>query len=336
MNNTSEKNVDDSKCISEKELKEALDILINPEEDMVEAIINIHYITFRNYIQNKKVINSNADNIINSFIEITNKLFSSKPIRIKIIKYYILVLCKLCNIKEFIINISVNTQKNLIILILSNLLLENLNTLGDNDEGMVIWRSLNSIISHIIEFCEVTKNISIIIELEQKYRKEKPKLAEYSARCLVIITQNIKNTYKNIDFKKIFNNIHLILEDLIKDNSGLQLKEKTDQTIIITLRNLINELVKAKMDKILDDYNDWIKENNINEEKYILNWIKEILTKIKKLKNIRDEDKNNNIDNNENLNNNKENEQITMESKGKPLDEIKKKWKELQEKNNLK
>ena len=336
MNNTSEKNVDDSKCISEKELKEALDILINPEEDMVEAIINIHYITFRNYIQNKKVINSNADNIINSFIEITNKLFSSKPIRIKIIKYYILVLCKLCNIKEFIINISVNTQKNLIILILSNLLLENLNTLGDNDEGMVIWRSLNSIISHIIEFCEVTKNISIIIELEQKYRKEKPKLAEYSARCLVIITQNIKNTYKNIDFKKIFNNIHLILEDLIKDNSGLQLKEKTDQTIIITLRNLINELVKAKMDKILDDYNDWIKENNINEEKYILNWIKEILTKIKKLKNIRDEDKNNNIDNDEKLNNNKENEQITMESKGKPLDEIKKKWKELQEKNNLK
>ena len=337
INNFTEKKDIDSKCVTEKELKEALDILINPEEDMVEAIINIHYITFRNYVQNKKVINSNADNIINSFIEITNKLFSNKPIRIKIIKYYILVLCKLCNIKEFIINISIVTQKNLIILILSNLLLENLNTLGDNDEGMIIWRSLNSIISHIIEYCDITKNISIIIELEQKYRKEKPKLAEYSARCLVIITQNIKNTYKKIDFKKIFNNIHLILEDFIKDNNDLQLKEKTDQTIIITLRNLINELVKAKMEKILDDYNNWIKENNIIKEKYILSWINESINKINKIKNIEDEEKNNNINYDENLNiNNHENEQIAIGNKRKSLDEIKKKWKELQEKNNIK
>ena len=284
INNTNDKN-EDSKCISEKELKESLDMLINPEEDMVEAIINIHYITFRNYLQNKKVINSNADNIINSFIVIIDKLFLGKPLRIKIIKYYIVVLCKLCNIKEFILNISFNTQKNLIILVLSNLLVENLNTLGDNDEGMVIWKSLNSIIAHIIEFCEITKNISIIIELEQIYRKDKPKLAEYSARCLVIITQNIKNTYKNIDLKKIFNSIHLILEDFTKETNDLQLKEKTDQTIIITLRNLINELVKIKKENILNDYNDWIKKNNINEEKYIINWINESITKIRKIKN---------------------------------------------------
>jgi hypothetical protein len=40
----------DNKCITEKELKEALDMLINPEEDLVEAIINIHYMTYRNYL----------------------------------------------------------------------------------------------------------------------------------------------------------------------------------------------------------------------------------------------------------------------------------------------
>ena len=333
INNINDNN-EDSKCISEKELKEALDMLINPEEDMVEAIINIHYITFRNYLQNKKVINSNADNIINSFIVIIDKLFLGKPLRIKIIKYYIVVLCKLCNIKEFILNISFNTQKNLIILVLSNLLVENLNTLGDNDEGMVIWKSLNSIIAHIIEFCEITKNISIIIELEQIYRKDKPKLAEYSARCLVIITQNIKNTYKNIDLKKIFNSIHLILEDFTKETNDLQLKEKTDQTIIITLRNLINELVKIKKENILNDYNDWIKKNNIDEEKYIINWIYESITKIKKIKNENDEDINN-INNNENLNNyENENEHINIGNKKRSLDEIKKRWKELQEKNN--
>ena len=115
-------------------------------------------------------------------------------------------------------------------------------------------------------------------------------MAEYSSRCLAIITQNMKNNKKNIDFKKIFHNIHLILEDFSKEENDLQLKEKTDQNIIITLRNLINELVKIKMENILNDYNDWMKENNIGEEKFILNWINESINKIKKIKNEGDED----------------------------------------------
>ena len=349
----SRKKENDAKCITERELSEALDMLINPEEDLVEAIINIHCITYRNYAQNKKVLNKKADNIINCFIEVINKLFSNKPLRIKVIKYYIVILCKLCNIKEFIINISENTQKNLIILILSNLLYEKLNTLGDNDEGMAIWRSLNSMISHIIEYCEATRNISIIIELEQKYRKERPKLAEYSARCLVIITQNIKNTFNNIDLNIIFNNIHSILNDFIKETNDLQLKEKTDQTILITLRNLINELVKVKMDNLLDDYNKWIQKNNLSDEKYILNWINESLLRIKKIKN-NDNDENTNINgnannaindnNNNNGNNDKDNnskhngidgDHIITDNKSNNLENIKKKWKDLQEKNNI-
>ena len=362
FNNGNKEN--DSKCISEKELREALD-MINTEEDLVEAIINIHSITCRNYLQNKSILHAKANDIIKCFIEIINKLFSQKPLPLKILKYYIVVLCKLCNIKEFIINISLNTQKNLIILILSNLLYENLNTLGDNDEGMAIWRNLNSIISHIIEYCKVTNNISIIIELEQKYRKEKPKLAEYSARCLVIITQNIKTTYNNIELNIIFSNIYSILNDFIKDTNDLQLKEKTDQTILITLRNLINELVKAKIDKILDDYNKWIKDSNITDEKYIINWINESLLRIKKIKNNdNEEDTNvninvitngnenktindNHINNNGNRNlknenniqdngNNSEGKKIIIDNnKSNNLEDIKKRWKEVQEKNNI-
>ena len=149
--------------------------------------------------------------------------------------------------------------------------------------------------------------------------------------------------HKKIDLKIIFNNIYSILDDFIKENNDLQLKEKTDQTILITLRNLINELVKAKMEKILEDYNIWIKENSIIEEKYILNWINESLIRIKKLKNKGDEDTkvngkddgDNEYDKNENLNNNNENDQIVIGNKKKSLDEIKKKWKELKEKNNI-
>ena len=276
-----------SRCISEKELLEALDTLTNPEEDLVEAILNIHQIVYRNYIQNKKILIQNSDKIISSFIEIITKLFSTEPLRIKIIKYYILVLCKLCNIKEMIENIVLVTEKNLIVLVLSNLLRDNLNKMGENGEGMDIYKSLNSIITHVIEYCDITNNIEIIIELEQKYRKDNPKLAEYSARCLIIILQNIKNFWDKINYQKIFGKIYEILEDFLLENKGLQLKEKTDQTILITLRNLVNELTKAKKDNILDDYNKWIQEMNINNEKYILNWIKESINRININKNLK-------------------------------------------------
>ena len=276
-----------SRCISEKELLEALDTLTNPEEDLVEAILNIHQIVYRNYIQNKKILIQNSDKIISSFIEIITKLFSTEPLRIKIIKYYILVLCKLCNIKEMIENIVLVTEKNLIVLVLSNLLRDNLNKMGENGEGMDIYKSLNSIITHVIEYCDITNNIEIIIELEQKYRKDNPKLAEYSARCLIIILQNIKNLWDKINYQKIFGKIYEILEDFLLENKGLQLKEKTDQTILITLRNLVNELTKAKKDNILDDYNKWIQEMNINNEKYILNWIKESINRININKNLK-------------------------------------------------
>ena len=320
------------KSISEKELFEALDMLMNPEEDLVEAIISIHCMAYRNYTQNKKILNQNTDKIISSFTEVILKLFSSEPLRIKIIKYCILVLCKLCNNKEFISNISLNTQKNLIILVLTNLLRENLNTLGENGEGMIIWKSLNSIITHIIEYCDITKNIEIIIDLEKKFRKEKNKLAEYSARCLIIVTQNVKNLWNILDYQKIFGKIHEILMDFIDEDNQLQPKEKTDQTILITLRNLVNEITKAKKENILDEYNQWIKQSNINNEKYILNWIKEFLNRINIHRNLSIE-YSENTDNNKN-NNDNDDEHIIIGNNKKSLNEIKKKCKDLQEKQN--
>ena len=316
--------------ITEKELHESLEMLTNPDEDLVEAIINIHLIAYRNYTQNKKILNQHCDKIISSFIDIITKLFSFEPLRIKIIKYYILVLCKLCNIKEFIGGIALNTQKNLIIFVLSNLLKENLNKLGENGEGMDIYQSLNSIITHVIEFCDINNNIEVIIELEKTQRKENQKFAEYSARCLIIIIQNIKNYSHILNYENIFSKINEILQDFLNEDKDLQPKEKTNQTILITLRNLINEITKIKNEKIIEDYNKWIKEKNISNEKYILNWIKESLNRIKI--------KNNLIGHTENAENKNveydEHDQIIIGNRKKSLNEIKKKYKELQEKSD--
>ena len=319
--------------ITEKELFEVLEMLTNPDEDLVEAIINIHLIAYRNYSQNKKILNQNCDKIISSFIEIISKLFSLEPLRIKIIKYYILVLCKLCNLKEFIENISNIIQNNLIIFVLSNLLKENLNTLGENGEGMDILKSLNSIITHVIEFCDINNNIEIIINLENKQRKENAKFAEYAARCLIIITQNIKNHYNILNYQKIFGEINNILEEFLNESNELQPKEKTNQTILLTLKNLVNEITKVKNESVLDEYNKWIKEKNINNEKYIFNWISESLNRIKIKNNLIGHIEN--AENSENKNDEfNDNDHIIIGNKKKSLNEIKQKYKELQEKQD--
>ena len=54
-------------------------------------------------------------------------------------------------------------------------------------------------------------------------------MAEYSARCLIIITQNVKNLQSELNYNIIFGKINEILEDFLKEDSELQPKEKTDQ-----------------------------------------------------------------------------------------------------------
>ena len=336
-NNNQKENIKEKELsinnITEKELFEVLDMLTNPDEDLVEAIINIHLIAYRNYNQNKKILNQNCDKILSSFIDIISKLFSIEPLRIKIIKYYILVLCKLCNLKEFIENISNLIQKNLIVFVLSNLLKENLNKLGENGEGMDILKSLNSIITHVIEYCDINNNIEIIINLEKKQRKENSKFAEYAARCLIIITQNIKNYSNILNYQKIFTEINNILEDFLNESSELQPKEKTNQTILLTLKNLVNEITKVKNESILDEYNKWIKEKNINNEKFIFNWISESLNRIKIKNNLIGHIENE--ENSENKNDEyNDNAHVIIGNKKKSLNEIKQKYKELQEKED--
>ena len=125
----------------------------------------------------------------------------------------------------------------------------------------------------IIDFCNPTDTISIFIEEEKINRISNQKLAEYSARCLVKITQNIKVIYQKMDIAKILRKIHEILIDYEKVQPDLLIKTQTDQMIIVSLRNLLNELVRTKKDDIIIDYNKGVENHNI-KDKYIKKWIK--------------------------------------------------------------
>lgn len=51
--------------------------------------------------------------------------------------------------------------------------------------------------------------------------------------------------------------------------------------VINTVKNMVEDFVKLKKDKILEEYSKSVKNHEIND-KYILNWIKSMLEKKEK------------------------------------------------------
>ena len=232
--------------------------------------------------ENKSILIANIDIIIKTFIDAMQSLFSTQNIStipIKFAKYLATVLCKIASNEELISNISYEILFQLSEELLSNLLIENLDKIGNSQEGSIIFKSLNSTMLRILENCNSTYVILSLLELIRKYRcnEEKNKLAGLSIKCLLKVNQNLEAIISNIEVDRILLQIHLLLIDIEKTSGDLHPKNQTDQVVIKYIKNLINEIVKIKKNKIIEDYNKGVKSNSV-PDKYIAVWIKNCLS----------------------------------------------------------
>jgi len=123
-------------------------------------------------------------------------LFQNKnpfDIPLKLGKYLLTVLYKISSNKDLIKNISYNVLFDLSEEVLTNLLIENLDKVGENQEGLIIVRSLNSTMLRILENCNYTEVITILLELVKRYRSHeaKSKISGLAIKCLLKINQVI-------------------------------------------------------------------------------------------------------------------------------------------------
>jgi hypothetical protein len=222
--------------------------------------------------------------------------------------------------------------------LLSNLLIENLNKIGannnnsnENNEGEIIFKSLNSAMLRLLENCNPTEVIICLLDLIKKYRNnnEKNKLAGLAIKCLLKVNQNLKNIINEIKVDKILVEIHLVLIDFEQTQPGLIAKNQTDQMVLRFIKSIISDLVNLKRTKILDDYSNGVKNHEIND-KYILKWIKNFLNVINKDNNNDNNNNNNNINvKNYNSVQNKNNNQHDFTN---TMSQLKKKWNDLKKK----
>ena len=268
-------NIDSSKILSIKKLDEILNNLNSedPDKKMLESFVNIHELIYYNFDANKNVIMEKVDVLFETFINLIKKFLERIPSEIVSLKNITNILCLLSSIKDLLASISYYTQKNLINLILEIVMLENLKSYGINNEGMIIWRSFNSIMLRIIDACNPINTIRIFLREIIANKNGKIEYIDYYLRCLLIIIKNIKNIYQNVNIGDMLHEISLLFNNF----------DKNDGEVFNVVKDFLEEIVKNRKEKIIYDYKGYVnlyREGDGLGGKIIKDLINEILKKI--------------------------------------------------------
>ena len=243
-------------------------------------INNAHEIIYHNFSKNKKIIIENSINIIATFINTTKKYFDIISKEIVQLKNLTNSFTLICGIKEILSNISQDVEKNLIELIFFVVLYKDLNIIGKNKEGMSILKNYSSIMLKVMDYCNPLNTIKILIEQIITNRISKPKLIEYYIKCLSIITHNIKDICDKINVAEVLFSINSFLVDYNKNQPKIQLQKIINNNLFITVKELVFEITEARKEKIIFDYNKYMKmkkNEDIIHDKNIKIWINEVI-----------------------------------------------------------
>ena len=250
------------------------------ESEKMGTIIIIHEILCSKYQQNKYILIPNIDNIIKIIIKITHELFenvddlNNKIIPLKFAKYLATILCKITSNKELIIHISYKVLYDLCFELLNYLLINGLDKIGSNQEGNIIFKSLNSAMLRVLENCDTTSVILALLEIVKQNQNNDNSglLCNLAMKCLFKVTRNINDIVNKIQLDKILIQMHLFTYNFDKLSNGRESNSQSSIMIIRFIKNFIIDMVKIKKRDIMDDYNKSIA-NNQYKDKYIYNWI---------------------------------------------------------------
>jgi hypothetical protein len=160
-----------------------------------------------------------------------------------------------------------------------------LDKIGENQEGNIIFKSLNSAMLRILENCDTTSVILVLLEIikQNQMKEDDYNLSNLAIKCLIKITQNLKEYINNIQFDKILLQMHLILINYDKNINKMEIKTQTDIMTVKFIKNFIIDVVKIKRESVLQDYNNLI-QNHKFKDKHIYAWIKNTLLMIRNMK----------------------------------------------------
>ena len=159
--------------------------------------------------------------------------------------------------------------------LLTRLLIDNLDKLGDEKEGEFILKNLNGSMLRCLENCNKTSIFCVLFNLLRRY-KDNPaqvKLPGLIIKCLLKLSKILEKVINELEIERVLIVIHLYLISINHEK-----KTSNDEMGIRIVKTLVHEMVKVKQHAILQSYK--IVENHEVEDKHLQRWIKIILNTI--------------------------------------------------------
>ena len=215
-----------------------------------------------------------SNDLISAFTHVLNDIFD-KPVEdipLRFAKYFITIVLKTCSCKEIMKEVSEEKVFDLAEQLLTRLLIDNLDKVGDNKEGEMILKNLNSSMLRLLENCNHTYIFCVLFNLLRKYKDYgmMPKLPNLIIKCLLKLSKILEKLIDRLDMEKILLAIHEYLILINHDN-----KTQNDEMGIRIVKTVVNELVKLKREQIWEAYN--VIQCHDTADNHIYRWIQIIL-----------------------------------------------------------
>lgn len=156
--------------------------------------------------------------------------------------------------------------------LLTRLLIDNLDKLGDEKEGDFILKNLNGSMLRCLENCNKTSIFCVLFNLLRRYKDNaaQPKLPGLIIKCLLKLSKILEKVISELEIERVLLVIHLYLISIDHER-----KTSNDDMGIRIVKTLVHEMVKIKAHSILEAYK--VVENHEAEDKHLHRWIKIIL-----------------------------------------------------------
>lgn len=215
-----------------------------------------------------------CNDLINAFTHVMNDIFRHpvQDIPLRFTKYFITIVHKTCTSKEIMTEVSEKSVHDLVEQLLTRLLIDNLDKIGQNKEGELILKNLNSSMIRMLENCNHTYIFGVLFGLLKKFQNDDslPKMHGLIIKCLLKLNKIMDKLIEKLDMPKFLVSIHEYL--VIIDHNN---RSQNDDLGIRIVKTLINEIVKLKGESIWQSYT--VIENHPSPDNHIKKWIQIII-----------------------------------------------------------
>jgi len=215
-----------------------------------------------------------AQDLVTSFPFVLKDIFERDPPEIpwRFAKYFVTIVNKSCSSRKIMELIKEQELYDLCEQLLTRLLIDNLDKMGDEGEGDFILKNLNGSMLRCLENCEKTAIFCVLFNMLRRYKDstKHAKLPGLLIKCLLKLSKILEKVIPELDPPRVLIVIHLYLISINHEK-----KSNNDDIGIRIVKTLVHEMVKEHKHAILESYR--VVDQHEGEDKHLKKWINIIL-----------------------------------------------------------